>query len=245
MEDKLPSATYVKTLQTLENQNLVCSDSAGSLKLNTSGRRLIELIKQYPDEIREPPAEKISDGTSLRILDFLLEKTGLEIEIMASRELPEHSTWFRDSETNTDLALLIAAELKISMDASLKRLYDLREGRGYLEIESGTYGSRPSQIHAIRITKEGVLYALRMRAALRERENMIDDHELEEAAELHEACLRFAKELKLHDTVNNLMTRYDTKTIFEYSKNTFKSELSYLKKLYGTLRRDYVFEFSK
>lgn len=224
MHDGLDATGCAKSLLSLERRGLVeLHNNRQTLVLTEEGRKQISILKSYP-ELRRERAEKIFQGTSFDFIDYILDRVPYD---------EKGSRWF-----SANLAH-ISDELGVSEDALVRRVYDLREGKGYLEEDIDEAGG----IHR-RVTVEGVAYHQRVIEAVRQKEGILSEKEAEEADMLLESCLRFSEALGENDLLTELKQEFNKKHFFEMDAKEFEDARDTLTCIYEQLRRDYIWEKS-
>lgn len=237
------SDSYSRVLKKLEADEFVSMfDNNKSLRLTDNGEHLIALLKAYPAMYREE-TNKVLASTSLSIIETVLDELGIKLDPSNGLEdLPESTPWLKSD--NGNIGTYLANVLNVSEDAVVRRLYDLRQTKRFLEAEYED-NPRDKSIGGIRILKKGLEFALIAQKELRAREQVIEEAAVEEAEELHKACLHLAESLQEMSLVEYLQEQFNSRSLFELTKKEFSVERRKLERLYKRLREDYIIEKSE
>ncbi|HET9098296.1 MAG TPA: hypothetical protein VFN51_01635 [Candidatus Saccharimonadales bacterium] len=242
------SDSYKKSFDKLQNKGFIDINADGStLRLTADGEKIIALLKSHSEELKEEAPQRIWASTSFHIIELVLRETGLALEPNTKPEdLPDSTDWLLARNSTISLIPRIALALDLSEDTAVRRLFDMRKTKGYVEVMEMHHAEndRPT-ITNIRVLRKGLEFALMAQQMLRKREQVLDEIEVEEVQELIDGCLHLAEclgETKLYD---QLKRKYAHKSMFELTNYEFTKERASLETLFENLRRDYIFENSR
>lgn len=237
--------SYAHSLADLKEKGLVDISANGAvLTLTNEGEAMIALMKSHPDDLKEEAQQSLKVSTSLQIIELIMHETGVALETDAKLEnLPDSTDWLLPLNSILPLIPRIAQALNKSEEAIVRRIYDMKKVKGYIETEG--VGDNENNLHAvtnIRILRKGLEYALMSQQKQREREQVLDESEVEEAQELIDGCLHLTEALNETQLHEQLKEQFDNKSLFELTSSEFIEEKSRLEALFEALRRNYIFK---
>jgi ribosomal protein S19E (S16A) len=198
------------------------------MTLTPKGRKIIALIKAYPDIVKEPEDKEIAAPTRTKIMEFILGETGAVFEPTTTAEVVENNLddycrWLRDPAPSTSLAAYMSSHLGLTEDVCQHRLIRLID-KAFVEVATSiSYDDGFREIVTnVKLTRAGVLYALRTYHAMREAESVIDEAEVESVENLRDECVALAAELGYSDQLERLTRKPTDPSLFELTQEQFR-----------------------
>lgn len=206
-----------------------------TLSLTEDGKTIIGYLKTHTELVEtQVPQEKLSIGTGYKILELIAERTDYT-----------PGKWIYAENGSEPVTPSLSGALGISEDALARRMYELRQVKGYIEAEVTKGLSSAGTITNLRITEEGLDYINRTRATVYGKEDLIDEDAAWDLDTMTQTCVELATSLGEGELVEELHKKRDAKHVFEMSSREFSREYKSTEKLLDRLRNDYLFEFSQ
>lgn len=234
--------SYIRSIKSLvEKKYIILSDDESRITLTAKGKALIALMKSYPDAFKEQNNRLNKVGTSLNLIELLMNEVGVELDIATdTKYLPESTDWYMSKNNNTQIIPILAEKLNISEDALVRRIFDLQHIKKYVETIINYSSEGNSHYSNIRIMKNGLEFALKSQRALREKEAVLLETEVEEAQELYDACIYLSENTGATALSDELKSFFEFKSMFEFSQDEFDLLKTQLGQMYESLRNLYV-----
>ncbi len=235
--------SYAKSLGSMEKNGYVSVDfDRKVIVLTPAGEKRIALLKTYHSYLKDPKEKPIRATTGLRIIEHVMFMSGIYFdETTAESSLPLYSDWIAHPNNTQGIIPDIARALDITEDTATRRIYELRKNKKYLEAIIRKDGSiLKDTLTNLRLTREGLKFALRAMHELRELEEVIGEDEAAEADKLLGECRELASISGNYHVKSYLNQRYADMQFFELSRTGFDAEIGRLRELKSQIENNDV-----
>lgn len=182
---------------------------------------------------------QVQTDTRFRLAEFIVEQTGVEIEAIDIKDtdtIPEHSGWLLWHGNKKNIIPNLSMELDKNEDTIRRRLTDYEQD-GQIEIyrENSSYIEGNVVPVNVRLLKPGIGYYLETVTEMRIRERLLSEEAVEKLESLVAECALMAANLGDSGTAEAFDQRYEYKSPFEFNRDEFRKEITYIRKIHKNL----------